>query len=162
MSMYRFVTFALFTLGLGCSNSARSRGQDAIQPKFDSLVQLLNAGEVGQIDLLEIEPDIETIVGLTPAQVISGWDYRVSIREPSSSQSAEVAAFLGGALIEAQDSVGGDMRNGIVFYSKKSQKPLLGLFSDRRGRHGAVDDARFLFKKDLCRRLKSILCAPCR
>jgi hypothetical protein len=160
--MYKFVTFALFFLGLGCSDSARSRAQDAIQPKFDSLAELLKAGEVGQIELLEIQPDLAIIVAMMPQQVVAGWDYKVTIREPSSSQSTEVAAFLGNALIETQDSIGGDMRNGIMFYSKKSQKPILGLFTDRHGKRGAVNDTRFLFKKDVYRHLKSILCTPCR
>ena len=153
---------ALLLAAASAGVPAASAQSGNAQTQIDAIVQSINGGDLGVVEILGVPPATLFRVNVTPKCLDSLWDYKLAVRG-RCLESEKLRMALSSATIQPLntklDSL--DVPTAIVFYSKTAEgQRVASLYFNRNGRHGAVNNIPSSFDPDFFPRLKRAL-HPC-
>ncbi len=158
MSRFLRILLATQVFIMGCGNAEPQKQPGIGKAQIDTLVQEMQAGRIGTVEILQIPASAVFRTRVTPELLEKWWDYKLTIRRLDYPRIDKLAAALKAVTVQQGDT-GADMRWGVIFYSVTEQKRVAALSLDSSGRHGAVNDVLVSFGQGLGE-LRSILSAP--
>jgi len=135
---------------MACSDASRNVSGPA-KNRLVALSQNVASDMIGEIEILQITPFRENIVGFTPGSLASEWEQRFTIRDIGRRGTArdKMAGILRRSHVFTATNMA-DLRWGCVFKSSKDPKTVVGrIYFDSWGLGGAVDDIPVVFDESL-------------
>lgn len=121
---------------------------NSLQTEVDGLAAKIARGEIGRVEIFQIPPRVLTTTRITPEMLERQYYYRLTIRDVRGTvQQNKLVEAIKSTRVQRQDEMT-DMRWGIVFYDV-GERRVVGLYFDKFGSRGAVDNAAASFKGDL-------------
>lgn len=152
------VISTFFVASIACSDASRNVSGPA-KDRLVALSQSVTLDVIGEIEILQITPFRENIVGFTPESLASEWEQRFTIRDVGRRGTArdKLARVLRQSHVYTATNMA-DLRWGFVFKSSKNPKTVVGrLYFDSWGRGGVVDDIPVVFDESLLPKLVDAL-----
>jgi hypothetical protein len=156
--MIRYIAFVLATASAGLPGA---HAQNNAQAQIDAIVQSINGGDIGAVEMFGVPPDAAFRANITPERLEGWWAYKLTVRG-LSLEPEKLRMPLSSAAIQPSNAKLNslDVRTAIVFYAKTPEgKRIASLYFDRSGRHGAVNNVPVAFPPDLLRLLKKAVYA---
>jgi hypothetical protein len=139
-----------------CHHADQAGMHNPAQTRIDGVVQELHAGSVETVEVLQIPPNTEFLIRVTPETLEKAWIYKTAVRRIDSGRLDNLLAVLKRARVE-QVATGSDIRSGIIFHASSNDRRLGAIYFDRTGRRGAVDNIPASFGENLFSHLKVAL-----
>ncbi len=143
----------LITLGLilfivtGTMESRQER-ENSAEIRLRELARSLTTGSVSKVEVLEMPPEIETRVAITPEMMQKQFYCKLEfVQERGSPLLLKLAAAMKDASANPQ-AKRADLRWGVLFYSDEGKR-LGAIYFDARGSHGYVDGTPVEFGGEL-------------
>jgi hypothetical protein len=137
-----------------CAGAAQMKNASQSQNRVDDLTSRLAAGGVERVQILEIPARVLTRTRVTPEMLRRQYRYELTIRDLRGGEYEGKLISLAKSTVVTARAEMPDLRWGIIFYDAGGN-PILGLYFDKTGNYGSVDDAPVSFEGELFGWLKS-------
>jgi hypothetical protein len=115
-----------------------------VEMRLHSLAASVTNGSVSKIEMLQIPPDIETRIGITPEMLEKQAYYKLTFQQVRGSPLfSKLASAMKSASVSPR-AEGADLRWGIFFYSDEGKR-VGAIYFNARGTRGYVDETSVSF-----------------
>lgn len=146
----RAITICLLLLFTPSVRSEQGNGvkvNNPAQSEVDGLSARITSGEIERIEVFQIPPRVLTRVRITPEMLEKQYYYKLTIRDVRGwTQQNKLIEAMKSVVVKPGEMA--DIRWGIVFYGVDGRR-VGGLYFDKAGTNGTVDDVAASFKGDL-------------
>jgi hypothetical protein len=115
-----------------------------VEMRLRSLAASVTNGTVSKIEMLQIPPDIETRIGITPEMLEKQAYYKLTFQQLRGSPLFSKLAAAMKSVSVSPRAEGADLRWGVFFYSDEGKR-VGAIYFNARGTRGYVDETSVSF-----------------
>jgi hypothetical protein len=138
--------FVLAVISVLLVNASAAEDNPA-QKRLDSIALALTQGTIGRIVILQMPANLETRASVSPDNLEKWFYNKLTIRNITESAYRDKVINAFKSLSTAPQQNHGDIRWGVIFYSRDEQR-IGSVFFDRSGKNGNVDRLPVSFHGD--------------